>query len=123
MVMGSTKDLHGTDEDDENALTMPTLPERNHKKRTFQLFLFYDGADDPFLQRTTKIFLLIQPRHVMQYMQMETSSLLSCSSAAPLDIDVVIERVRTLARNDQRHRNAACKFATEIIDATTCRCV
>jgi hypothetical protein len=31
MVMGSTKDLHGTDEDDENALTMPTLPERNHK--------------------------------------------------------------------------------------------
>jgi hypothetical protein len=39
MVMGSTKDPHGTDEDNDNALIMPTLPERNHKKRTLQLFL------------------------------------------------------------------------------------
>jgi hypothetical protein len=32
--MGSTKDLHGTEEGaDDNALTMPTLPERNHKKK------------------------------------------------------------------------------------------
>jgi hypothetical protein len=39
-VVGSTKDLHGIDEGaDDNALTMPTLPERNLKKRTFQLFL------------------------------------------------------------------------------------
>jgi hypothetical protein len=59
-----------------------------------------------FLQQTTKIFLilLIQPWRVLHYMQMETSSLLSCSSAAPLDIDVVIQRERTLARNDLRHR-------------------
>jgi hypothetical protein len=40
IVMGSTKDLH---EDDDNAITMPTLPERNHKKRTLQLFWCYDG--------------------------------------------------------------------------------
>jgi hypothetical protein len=39
MVMGSTKEPHGTAEGaDDNALAIPTYPEQNHKKRTLQLF-------------------------------------------------------------------------------------
>jgi hypothetical protein len=39
-VVGSTKDLHGIDEGaDDNALTMPTLPEQNLRILNFQLFL------------------------------------------------------------------------------------
>jgi hypothetical protein len=34
----------------------------------------------------------------------ETSPLLSCASAAPLDIEEAIQSARTLARNDQCHR-------------------
>jgi hypothetical protein len=118
MVMGIPKDLFVTDKGaDDNALTMPILPKRNHKKQTFQHFFGSTMALMTFLQRTTKIFLLIHSRHV------ETSPLLSCSSAAPLDIDVVIQRARTLARSDLRHRMQLCKFATEIIDVTTYRSV
>jgi hypothetical protein len=46
-VMGIPKDLYLTDKDaDDNALTMPILPKRNHKKQTFMFFWLYDGADD-----------------------------------------------------------------------------
>jgi hypothetical protein len=70
-VMGSTKHLHGIDEGaDGNALTMPTLPERNLKKRTFQLFCSM-MALMTFLQQTTKNFLLIHSMHVMYFMQMK----------------------------------------------------
>jgi hypothetical protein len=57
MVLGSMKELHGTDEGaDDNALAIPTLPEQNHKKRTLQLFFAFTMAQVTFLQRTTKIF-------------------------------------------------------------------
>jgi hypothetical protein len=47
MVMGSTKDLHGIDKGAyDNALAMPTLPKRNHKKLTFNFFCFYDSPAD-----------------------------------------------------------------------------
>jgi hypothetical protein len=99
MVMGSTKELHGTDEDaDDNALAIPTLPEQNHKKRTLQLSFAFSRALVTFLQRTTKIFFM-DP-----YKAGDTLPLLCCSSAAPLDIDVAIQRARTLARNDLCHR-------------------
>jgi hypothetical protein len=65
MAMGSTKDLHGTDEDDDYVQTMPTLPERNHKKRTLQLFWFYDGADDLFSTNDQDLFYGSISRHVM----------------------------------------------------------
>jgi hypothetical protein len=83
-----------------------------------------------FLQRTTKIFSMDpfkacdslhtddetrtnQKRLRSQHSPLElfflnavveTSPLLCCSSAAPLDIYVAIQRARTLARNDLHHR-------------------
>jgi hypothetical protein len=90
-----------------------------------------------FLQQTTKIFLLIHSRHVTYFMQMkkkepikkrfslsaavETSPLLSCSSATPRDVDVAIQRACTLARNDLRHRIQRAKLRKKLLDATTYR--
>jgi hypothetical protein len=72
MVMGIPKDLYVTDKGaDDNALTMPILPNRNHKKQTFQHFFGSTMALMTFLQRTTKIFLLIHSRHMMHYMRMK----------------------------------------------------
>jgi hypothetical protein len=57
MIMGSTKNFHEIDKGgDDNALTMPTLPELNHKKRTLQLLFSSTMALMTFLQLTTKIF-------------------------------------------------------------------
>jgi hypothetical protein len=83
-----------------------------------------------FLQQTTKIFSIdpfkacdlihadeekrTNPKRLQRYQSslepmslsavVETSPLLSCSSAAPLDIEVAIQRARTLAHNALRHR-------------------
>jgi hypothetical protein len=92
MAMGSTKDLHGTEEGaDDNALTMPTLPERNHKKK-----------NEPIKKRLPRYQSSLEPISLSAVV--ETSPLLSCSFAAQLDVDVAIQRTGTLARNDLRHQ-------------------
>jgi hypothetical protein len=104
MAMGSTKDLHGTEEGaDDNALTMPTLPERNHKKK-----------NEPIKKRLPRYQSSLEPIYLSAVV--ETSPLLSPTRRRCSD-----PKDRYTDTQRPASSNAACKFAKEIIDATTYR--